>query len=153
MDFSLKQGTSVVQPASFMAAEKDSKEEEKEVKLDIDYENFKYELPSKLNDEELAKFDKELVEVYKHKCKYELNESKDDNNQKSITFYPSPHVKEEEYGKEKFGGSFLKNSWMIRDNLSKLEGMNDWNENVITRARKSAASYYAVSKHGNSIIH
>ena len=38
--------------------------------LNIDYENFKYELPSKLSDEESTKFKKEVVEVYKYKCKY-----------------------------------------------------------------------------------
>ena len=115
---------------------KDSNEEEKEVKLEIDYENFKYKLPPRLNDEELKEFNEELVEVYKYKCKYELNESKDSDNNTSISFYPSPHVKEEEYGKEVFETKSLLETWMIKKNIEAVDG-----KSTLTSATSSSSCF------------
>eukprot|EP01084_Bolivina_argentea_P199757 341740_1 len=89
------------------------------------YEDFKYNIP-KLSDDELKEFNTEVIDIYKHKCKFEIND-----NGNSVSFYPSPHVKQDEYGNDLFDTELLCDSQLIKSNVNKLEGINNWDEKVI----------------------
>eukprot|EP01083_Nonionella_stella_P182663 657802_1 len=107
-----------------------AEETKEEKEPDIDYANFKYEIGPRLTADELSKFDKEVQMVYNHKCKFEINKSAD-GTALSVSFYPSPHVKDDAYGKEVFEETPLTQSWFVKDNISKVEGIHDWDQKLI----------------------
>eukprot|EP01084_Bolivina_argentea_P199756 341739_1 len=109
--------------------------ETKEQKIPDEWKQYKYKIP-KLSKEELETFRDEVINVYKHECKCELN---GDN---SISFYPSPHVKPNEYGKQVFDSQLLCNSWLVSKNVDKLDGISDWNEKIISEG--SVCSFISV---------
>ncbi|CAF1187923.1 unnamed protein product [Didymodactylos carnosus] len=76
---------------------------------------------------------KPFKDLYNHKCKYHVN---DDN---SITFYPSPFLKNDKIVTEKLDKELLTDSKQLKYfkeklNISELESVDDWNCNIIKKS-------------------
>ncbi|CAF1155751.1 unnamed protein product [Didymodactylos carnosus] len=76
---------------------------------------------------------KPFKDLYNHKCKYHVN---DDN---SITFYPSPFLKNDKIATKKLDKELFIDSNQLKYfkeklNISELEGVDDWNCNIIKKS-------------------
>eukprot|EP00484_Ammonia_sp_Unknown_P029130 CAMPEP_0197025450 /NCGR_PEP_ID=MMETSP1384-20130603/5782_1 /TAXON_ID=29189 /ORGANISM="Ammonia sp." /LENGTH=589 /DNA_ID=CAMNT_0042453979 /DNA_START=36 /DNA_END=1805 /DNA_ORIENTATION=+ len=61
---------------------------------------------------------REILELQNHQCRYELNDSS------SITFYPSPHLKDEQHGNEVLPHELFTSSSRLHNVLSEIKCNN-----------------------------